>query len=310
MNTIIGTGKCFHGAIAGLMILFIQASGCNAPDTHENTEKAVALVTVVHPERGLMENTTQLPAVSLYLKKNLIAASVAGYIIAARIKLGDHVKKGQLLYVLETKERHAMKNNTLSLKDYGTIDVRAPDAGIISNVMIQQSGSFVLEGGALCTIAATNSLAFQINVPYELKHHIQIGQRCQIVFPDSNRLTAIIEAPLTQVDPSAQTQPYLARTLHTAFLPENLIGAAQIITYHHTDAQLLPRQCVLSDELMHHFWIMKAINDSVAVKIPVQPGQKNDSLIEISEPAFLSTDRIISSGNYGLSDTAAVKIQQ
>jgi biotin carboxyl carrier protein len=311
MTTTIGTGKCLRGTItiAWLSILLTQVFGCHNPDTQEDTGKAVALVTVVHPQRGLIESTTQLPAISLYLQKNSIAASVGSYIKSVKIRLGDHVQKGQLLYVLETKERHAMTYDTLNLKDYGIISIKAPNAGIISNIAVQQGGSFISEGSALCTIAATTSVAFQINVPYELKRNIKTGERCQIILPDSSRLTATIESPLTQVDPSAQAQPYLARLSSSAFLPENLIGSAQIITHQESDAQLVPRQCVLSDELMHHFWVMQAISDSVAIKVPIQPGEKNDSLIEITAPTFLPTDRILSSGNYGLSDTAAIKIQ-
>ena len=53
---------------------------------------------------------------------------------------------------------------------------------------------------------------------------------------------------------------------------------------------------------------MKLINDSTAVKVPVKLGAQNDSLIEIKTPLFSQEDAILETGNYGLSDTALVKV--
>jgi hypothetical protein len=58
---------------------------------------------------------------------------------------------------------------------------------------------------------------------------------------------------------------------------------------------------------MQHFWVMKLVNDSTAVKINVTVGLKNNETIEILEPIFASGDRILSKGNYGLADTALVQ---
>jgi hypothetical protein len=60
--------------------------------------------------------------------------------------------------------------------------------------------------------------------------------------------------------------------------------------------------------MMQEFWVMKLINDSTAVKVPIIIGNKNDKEIEINSPKFNSNDRIIINGNYGLTDTASVKI--
>jgi hypothetical protein len=55
---------------------------------------------------------------------------------------------------------------------------------------------------------------------------------------------------------------------------------------------------------------MKLINDSTAIKTPVTIGNSNNGTIEIKEPQFTSEDRIITEGNYGLPDTALVKISE
>ncbi|MFN3939212.1 MAG: RND transporter, partial [Chitinophagales bacterium] len=72
--------------------------------------------------------------------------------------------------------------------------------------------------------------------------------------------------------------------------------------------QVLPKSCVLSDEMMKEFWVMQMINDSTAIKIPVVVGNKNTEQVEILSPQFSTTDQIINKGNYGLPDTAFVTI--
>jgi hypothetical protein len=55
---------------------------------------------------------------------------------------------------------------------------------------------------------------------------------------------------------------------------------------------------------------MKLINDSTAVRVDIQKGIENDSLIQIIKPQFNLYDRIIFDGAYGLPDTANVVITQ
>ena len=54
---------------------------------------------------------------------------------------------------------------------------------------------------------------------------------------------------------------------------------------------------------------MKLINDSIAVKTPIKKGIVTDQRVEILEPGFTGADRILLKGNYGLPDTALVRIQ-
>jgi len=74
------------------------------------------------------------------------------------------------------------------------------------------------------------------------------------------------------------------------------------------DALTLPKSAILSNETLEIFWIMKLINDSTAVRVDIQKGIENDSLIQILKPQFILSDRIIFDGAYGLPDTASVVI--
>jgi hypothetical protein len=77
-----------------------------------------------------------------------------------------------------------------------------------------------------------------------------------------------------------------------------------------TNAQVLPRAALLGNETQTEFWVMKVMNDSIAVKVPVKKGIENINEIEITDPQFLPDDKILLTGNYGLRDTAAIIINR
>ena len=71
----------------------------------------------------------------------------------------------------------------------------------------------------------------------------------------------------------------------------------------------LPKEAVLSDETQSQFWIMKMINDSTAAKVPVKKGMETTDRVEVLDPPLKAADVILLTGNYGLPDTAKVKVQ-
>jgi hypothetical protein len=59
---------------------------------------------------------------------------------------------------------------------------------------------------------------------------------------------------------------------------------------------------------MKNYWVMKLINDSTAVKVLVTTGISEKDYVQIKMPVFKDSDLFLSSGNYGLGDTANVKV--
>lgn len=290
--------------------LTMATSACRHSTVAEKADRPIVQVSVVEPETGPLTNYASLSATTVYLKQNVVTAPISGYLGSANVAFGQQVHQGQLLYTIETNERKAlgqMKDSLLN-NQYGIIKVYATISGVINKLERQQKGEYVTEGSTLCSIADNGSLAFEIFCPYEYTREIRRNSSCEITLPDSERLNARIGAALTQVAAQNQAQAYLAKPDRIIALPESLVVAARIITYHNPQAQMLPAPSILSDELMHHFWVMKLVNDSVAVKTPVVTGKKAGGKIEILSPHFLATDRIINQGNYGLTDTAYVRI--
>ncbi len=291
-----------------LIIVFFAA--CNHKQNIQDDVTPRSTVSVTTVQTGTMVHSEQLSATAQYLRHNTVTAPVAGYVHFVKINFNDRVTKGQLLYTLETKERKALGdlNSEETNQDYGLINVYAPMSGVVTAIPQSQTGVFVAEGGVLCNISDISSLYFQLNIPYEYSKYVKSNTYCVITLPDNTNINARLETPIIQANTGLQTIPYMAKPETNVYIPESIIATAKLITYKNSDAIMLPKAAVLSDELMQRFWVMKLVNDSMAIKVPVTTGAQNDSLIEIKKPIFSNNDKILVTGNYGLSDTALVKV--
>ena len=115
---------------------------------------------------------------------------------------------------------------------------------------------------------------------------------------------------MPSVDTLSQTQGMVIRVNSTNLIPENLVAKARIIKSARSAAASLPKAAILTNETQTEFWVMKLINPTTAVKTPVTKGIESGDRVEILSPRFSATDKIVVSGNYGLADTAKVKIVQ
>lgn len=300
--------------IAFLFTVFLLMRCKTAPKELDEKEilNPKSIVEVVAIKYGIIDDELILSATTVYLKRNVVTAIIPAFITNVRVKLGDAVNKGDVLYELESKERRALGNSTAkldsSLANFGLIKIKASASGIISTLDKQQPGDYVLEGTQLCTIAESSDLAFQVNVPYEFSMFTKSGKSCIIQLPDSSLHKAEFTKELTVMNVLSQTQTFLAKCKENLFLPENMIVKVIVVKGSANNKQVLPKSCILSDEMMKEFWIMKLINDSTAIKVPITIGSKNNFNCEVITPQFKATDKIISTGNYGLPDTARVKI--
>jgi hypothetical protein len=162
----------------------------------------------------------------------------------------------------------------------------------------------------LATISNRNSLVFLLDLPYELNQIIKQNGNLNVLLPDGTSLTGSVSGTMPAVDSLAQTQRYIIKVPIGKDIPEGLIAKVKLSKLSHPNAQVLPKSAVLANETEDEFWVMKLINDSTAVKVNVRKGIENSITTEVLSPKFSTMDRIITSGNYGIADTAKVKIQK
>jgi biotin carboxyl carrier protein len=298
---------------AVLLFSLILACGNSKTKTEAEVKEHVTTpVTVVSVINRPISEIISFKAISAYQKKNQVRSNVNGYIVKSLINIGEYVTQGKLLFTVTTKEAKALNKSNANDSIFmfkGEMTINAPSSGVITEVT-KQSNDYVSDGDQLCIIAEQSSFVFLLNVPFELNRYAPVGKECRIVLPDSTLISATITSKLSNVDPMSQTQSYVVKPQIKSLLPENLSAVVQITKRKKQNAQLVNKSCVLSDETMENFWVMKLINDTTAIKIPVIQDIKADTTIEIVSPRFSLTDRIIKTGHYGLPDTASVKIIQ
>ena len=280
-----------------------------AQSTEETTEVKTP-VTVVQAEYKPVSSTVTLPAVATFMNKNIIRATTAGNIEKVLIAAGEFISNGQLLFTIRTREamaldKKAMADSSLSFK--GLINIISHKEGVINSISYQK-GDFVQEGDEMAVVSEQNSLIFIMDVPFELDRYIEKNRSCRIILPDNRQINGTIERKLPEMDMQSQTMRYVIRPFSTDRLPGNLIANVTLVKSSNEKATVLPKPAVLGDETQTLFWVMKLINDSTAVRTVVSKGFENNEEVEITSPVFLSSDRIVLTGSYGLPDTARVTI--
>lgn len=268
-------------------------------------------VTVTHITNGPLHETVQLSASSAYLIKSPVRANITGYISEVHCAPGQRVGKGDLLFTLRTKESQsigsAIQKLDSSFHFTGTLPVRASATGTLGPVD-HVNGDYVQDGDVLATISDRSSFVFILSVPYELRGLLAANAQVKLTLPDGSRMQGMQGARLPLVDPTAQALQVPVHVSLTEDLPEGLTATAELDRSENKSTSYLPNEAILTDDTQEHYWVVRMANDSTAVKVPVTIGTHTKSATEIVAPVLGATDRILLTGNYGLPDSALVRI--
>ncbi|MGN6265349.1 MAG: efflux RND transporter periplasmic adaptor subunit [Ginsengibacter sp.] len=293
-------------------LLFCSCNAATTGDSNETPEVRTP-VTVTSVSQTSLDDYLELNATSTYLQQNFVKSNLNGYIQKSNVKFGDHVRRGEVLFVLKTKEARAIGNavNALdsSFKFSGINTVRADVSGYVMQLN-HQAGDYVQDGEPLAMLSDSKSFVFVMNVPYEDRPYVSIGKKVQLILPDGELLDGTISSAMPLVDSVTQTQSYSIKVNANQGIPQNLIAKVKILKTSISKADILPKNAVLSDETQTKYWVMKMINDSTAVKVFVKTGIEKGDTVQIISPRFSPNDKILSGGNYGLPDTALVTVNQ
>jgi multidrug efflux pump subunit AcrA (membrane-fusion protein) len=296
------------------LILGAILGSCQSKKTEETIieeeQETITPVTVTSLATEPMVDYIELNATSAFLQQGFVKASANGYVQSVNAQVGKMVSSQQRVFVLKTKEAQSIGNSINALdstfKFFGIINIKAGTTGYISEIN-HEPGDYVQEGEQLAVINDVNSFVFILNLPYELRQYIMNKDFVELLLPDGKKMMARIASAMPIVDSASQTQNIILK-VNEKNLPINLIGKVRIIKTEKANAVSLPKQSVLSDETQTNFWVMKLIDDSTAAKVPVTKGLEINDRIEIVSPKFLTTDKFLLTGNYGLADTARIKI--
>lgn len=287
------------------------SSGSQSADSNAPNPKTPVDITTVKADSFRVEKTFR--GMTYYLTSGDIKSPIAGYVTKVYVKIGDKLQKGTPLFGLETKETYALggKNylNDPTLKDIGKLTIRAPDAGLVTLVQAEEN-EYVQDGTVLATFSAPDMFVFLIEVPVEQDTAVHVGSVCSIQLPNGRRIGGRIFRTLAIADSLSQTERFVIKPDHPMVLPARLQLAITFTQQQHNQAQSLPKDAVLANELQTEFWVMKLLNDTTAVKVPIKIGLQRETRIEILSPRFKPQDRFVSKGGYGLADKASITINR
>lgn len=298
--------------ISCVVVLTISSCGGNAGSAGEETAPDPQTpVTVTTVSNSALADSIELNATSVFLQQNFVKANAIGYIKQVNIKPGTFVQKGQLMFVIKTKEAQSI-GNTINVLDTtfkfsGINYLRASRSGYVT-ALAHQVGDYVQDGEQLATISDRESFAFVLQLPYELRSVLGNNQNLLLTLPDGEKLNGHVASVMPSVDSLSQTKGIVIKVNSTHPLPDKLVAKALIIKAEKSSVPSLPKSAVLSNETQDEFWVMKLVNDSTAIKTSIKKGLESGGRVEIISPKFSNNDRIAISGNYSLADTAKVKV--
>ncbi|MEP6646248.1 MAG: efflux RND transporter periplasmic adaptor subunit [Saprospiraceae bacterium] len=293
-------------------VLFVMSCRKKTEDSPTEAEATRGTpVTLTSVTVGPLSETIELNATSVFQLKTFLKANTTGYLKNVNAHVGQFINKGQEIFTIKTKEAEALGNtiNQLdsSFRFNGIVRVRAPANGYVDSLSYQ-SGDYVQDGEQLAVISDRNSFGFVLDLPYELKPYLNNNKNVQLRLPDGMVLQGYVASILPTVDPVSQTQKILIKVNGAQQIPEHLIAKITLIKNSKPKAVFLPKDAILTDEVQTEFWVMKLIDSTTAIKVPIQKGLENGFQVEILSPAFSESDKILLTGNYGLTDTASVLI--
>jgi multidrug efflux pump subunit AcrA (membrane-fusion protein) len=99
--------KLKYALFVGLLVY-----GCNSAPTDDSndTPEVRTPVTVTSVSEVPLNEYLELNATSTFLQQNFVKSNLNGYIQKSNIKFGDRVRRGEVLFILKTKEASAIGN--------------------------------------------------------------------------------------------------------------------------------------------------------------------------------------------------------
>lgn len=293
-------------------LLAINLSACKKKVEAASEKKALISVNVDNVQQNDIKEYLTFNGVTQYQKKENIRSNVTGYISWMKYKIGDPIRNGQTFASVRTKEQDALKeavkiDSSLS-KFVSPINIRSNATGIFTVLNIT-TNDYVAEGDVLATVVQPKSLVIQVNVPYEYEDAIQIGSPCELILQNGEILNAKVTGTLPTIDPVAQSQVFLI-ALPNANLPESLNVQVRTIYKEDATAMTIPKTALQTNELLSDYWVLKIVNDSMALRQKVIPLLKNDSLVQIKSEALKINDLVITEGGYQMQDSTIVSFNK
>jgi multidrug efflux pump subunit AcrA (membrane-fusion protein) len=288
--------------------MFFQGctSGSQAPDKELEAKSDVE---VVSPIIKATSNEVSFQGVTRYMQSNDIRSQITGIVVSVHCTPAENIRVNQVLFVIQPQEAAALGSSKLTgeLKS-GLLDtITSHISGQVKTLDVQ-AGDFVQAGDILASCVRSSSLKIIAYIPVEQVSIVENNKSCRVLLPDGTVVEGRVSGKLPVAEVQDQTQGYIIEPSRPVALAENINLTVQFITNEQQMSIMVPASAVMGNEEQTSFWVMKLVNDSTGIKVPVQKGRNIGGMVQLTESDLSVTDRIISQGAYGLPDTARVQV--
>lgn len=293
-----------------LLLLTFVFGACASHQPAEEEEVSVKSdVKVASPVLLPASEKVNFMAVTRYLQNNDIRTQVTGLVRKINCSTASTIAPGQPLFVIQPQEAAALQKSKINASITNTLSdtVYAHLSGQVKNLNVQV-GDFVQAGDILATCIRTSSMRIVAYIPVEKAAKIARLKKCSVILPDGSAIAGTISGKLPAAESQDQTEAYLIEPGRPVSLAENINLDVQFTAEKLQDVLFVPEKAVLGNEEQTRFWVMKLLNDSMCIKVPVEKGLEQDSLIQIIANGLTTSDKIITDGGYGLADSARVQV--
>lgn len=295
------------------LLFLIFFTSCKNQETSNAASEIIVPVTVRAIDTSKIDDYEEVSGSISYSVKTPIKSILTGYITSVNVKTNDLIPRGKTLFTIKTKEALALGNDVNKLDSNlhfgGALPIKTSTAGYVTAMNVEK-GNYVQEGDILTIVNDLDSYGVVINVPFELKKYIKLNSTLTVYLPDGSTISSTVKQFIPSVDIGSQMQSVFLKLDTKASFPENLIVTVRIPKSQKSSIISLPKTAILSNEIETEYWTMKLINDSTAIKVPIQIGLKNQERTEIIAPKFELKDQFLTSGNFGVGDTLKIKISK
>lgn len=297
-----------------ILLSAVSLTSCARKAQEEEKEAGFkgASVSLIHPVIENMTEYVNLNATTLFQSQETIRATFAGYVVKSYKSPGDRVLKGDVLFLMRTKESSAADTVSINYGQgqfTGLVKIYSRTSGVLTELDLQ-AGNYVSEGDKLAVVVEPKSMKIMLSVPFQYASIIGNSGTYSFTLPGGRTHMARVIKKIPAIDPANQTQTFILEPVPFVEIPANLNLTVKIPVRHTDKTFALPKSAVVSNETQTEFWAMKAVNDTLAVRFNIKKGIETDSMVQVLQPQLDIRDRFISDGAYGLPDTAKIIIKK
>ncbi|GHV83017.1 hypothetical protein AGMMS50212_03570 [Spirochaetia bacterium] len=247
---------------------------------------------------GTIENSIVINGDVLAVREVSIFPVVAGKISELRLRVGDAVRQGQIVAVVDPSRPGEV---------YSSSPVRSTINGTILQVPYS-TGDTVSAQSAIYVVGDLSSLVVETFVPERFSSSVQNGLKAEIYFDSISGETwrGTVSEVSPVLDPASRTLRIRLRFEKSdPRIRAGMFATVSLVTNAHRNVLVIPRTAMIST---YGSWIVFVVNENnIAERREISLGLESETQVEVLSGLKIG-DKVVSSGQNFLSNNESVRI--